>query len=441
MGASASLLPGGFPRPVEQAEVLWGHLENGYEIVLIDTHVEHWFPGRTRVNAGLALAGWRVPEDLLFGMVEFQVGGLTELATVRPLEEIRIPMTLSGGADFAARWDAGSDQRWSGADGDEIELKFVARIDYSGHYGLAVSSSPVVRVRGLPRSAGDWMRDYVVPLAELTTLATARRQQVAWVKLGVDTDNRSVASVQVFGDEVEDQAAFDATEPDNMISDIHTSLIPLGSNGVDLAALLARWHELRIRHRTFYDYLVMSRTDRHAGHRARLMTVVPALEALHDQLHGPPPPGRDEQRRNEVLDRVFAMVQQFGDRGVVTTEDLGFLERRLAPSDGHKLAGRLKALVEHDLGAELRALLVSKVNPLPDILVLDGLNGRQSAWEAMATVRNKLGHGVTPVPTTRQTAAVVRLAHTIATALALRLLSVPDTALRAGIDHGRWLAL
>lgn len=66
-----------------------------------------------------------------------------------------------------------------------------------------------------------------------------------------------------------------------MISETHSSLIPLGPARVDLAMLPSRWRELRGKHRTFYDYLIMARTDPHASDRACLMAVIPALEALH----------------------------------------------------------------------------------------------------------------------------------------------------------------
>jgi hypothetical protein len=41
----------------------------------------------------------------------------------------------------------------------------------------------VITVSGRPRSAEDWIRQYVRPLAEITTLATLRSQPVSWVTL------------------------------------------------------------------------------------------------------------------------------------------------------------------------------------------------------------------------------------------------------------------
>lgn len=436
-----SLEVGDFPRAGGQVEVLRGRLENGYEVILLDGQIGHGFAGRTGVSAAMALAGWEIPDDLLFGMVEFQVGGLSELATVPPLKAVQFSMAPAEGAEFAARWDAESEQRWRSADGDEIELKFTAAIDWSGYYGMTVATSPIMRIRGTPRTVREWLCEYVVPMVELTSMATARRQPVAWVKVGSDAGARSVASVQVFGPMVEAQAAFNATEPelDQMISEVHASLISLGPAGVNLVTLLSRWRELREKHRTFYEYLIMARTDPHASDRARLMTVLPALEALHDRLHGSPSPEPGEKRRNEVLNRIHEMRQYVGGRSGLTNDDMQFLEERLAPSDGI-LARRLTRLVERNLTSELRAQLTRLIDPLPEALVLDKVTETQTAWAAMGTVRNRLAHGK-PLLSARQVAAAARLANTVAVAVALQVLEVPDAALRAGVEHRRWPTL
>ncbi len=88
----------GFPH-TEGLERLRGQLETNHEIVLLGACLQHHFPGRTRLVADTALVGGQVPQDLLFSSVEFQVGGLTELATVRPLREVSIPQVL--GVDTA----------------------------------------------------------------------------------------------------------------------------------------------------------------------------------------------------------------------------------------------------------------------------------------------------------------------------------------------------
>lgn len=423
----------GFPADEAGPEVLRGRLTTNHEIVLTGVRLVHQFPGRTRLQANTALVGGEVPDDLLFSSVEFQVGGLTELATVRPLGEVQFPQTLGAGSEFSAKWGEHSVQRWTTADGDLIELEFIASITHHAWYGFGVTTSPVVRVKGERRPAEEWMSQYVLPLAETATLATERRQPVSWVQVRPAKDQWPV---QVFSADIDEQAAYEASEPDLrvMISEQHSSLIPLGPDGVDLAEVLTRWHSLRDEHHTFHEYLTLRRREPTMSARARFLAAVPALEALHDALHGPPPPGRDEQVRNEVLDRVRLQPG-------LAADDLDYLARRLAPPDGYKLAHRLGALVKDDLSADLRTLITKRTDPLPDFLVLEETDGRQTIWETVATARNRIAHGKTPVPSVEQVKALMKLAHTLATALALGWLGVPDTALRAGINHEQWSML
>jgi hypothetical protein len=276
------------------------------------------------------------------------------------------------------------------------------------------------------------MSRYVLPLAEIATLATERQQPVCWVQVRPAKD-RDQWPVQVFSADIDDQAAYEASEPDMklMVSDLHASLIPLGPDGVDLAEVLTRWHTLRDEHHTFHEYLTLRHREATMSARARMLAAVPALEGLHDAVHGKPPPGRAEQLRNEVFNRVRVLPG-------LTAHDLDYLDKRLAPPEGYKLAFRLGALADHDLSVDLRALITKRTDPLPPVLVLDGIDGRQTVWEAMGTVRNRIAHGTTPVPTIEQIQAVMRLAHTMATAIALGRLGVSDAALRAGIEHDRW---
>ncbi|MDQ3764453.1 MAG: hypothetical protein M3460_23695 [Actinomycetota bacterium] len=117
----------GFPHQ-EGLDRLRGRLETNHEIVLLEACLRHLFPGRTQLVADTALVGGEVPEDLLFSSVEFQVGGLTELTTVRPLREVLIPQALNVGTKFSATWGEHSIQRWHTSDGDRVELEFIASI-------------------------------------------------------------------------------------------------------------------------------------------------------------------------------------------------------------------------------------------------------------------------------------------------------------------------
>ena len=168
----------------DTADVLRGRLRSGYEMVLLDVRIQHLLPERSWVRGQMALVGFALPKKLLFDSVQFQVGGLAELAGVCPVKSITVPETLDRDAVISATWNAESAaQAWTAGDGDNLELEFTATIDHGRGYSFALSSAPVITVSGRPRSADDWIGQYVRPLAEITTLATLRSQPVSWVTL------------------------------------------------------------------------------------------------------------------------------------------------------------------------------------------------------------------------------------------------------------------
>lgn len=101
--------------PHEDAqEILRAWLRSGNEAVLLGARIEHLFPQTSRVASRMALIGWRIPENLQFDAVRFQVGGLTELAGVYPLKSVTLPKTLDGDAEFGATWNAEmAEQTWT----------------------------------------------------------------------------------------------------------------------------------------------------------------------------------------------------------------------------------------------------------------------------------------------------------------------------------------
>jgi hypothetical protein len=72
---------------------LRGWTRRGDAAALLGARVEHFPDGRSFVKAQTALVGDDIPEDMLFGSVEFQVGGLTEISGIRPLSKSRYPAT------------------------------------------------------------------------------------------------------------------------------------------------------------------------------------------------------------------------------------------------------------------------------------------------------------------------------------------------------------
>lgn len=420
---------GSFPR-IEDVEVLRGGTRNGLDVVLLGARLNHYFPSQTAVRARMAVTGRSLPNNLLFNSVEFQVGGLTELAGVYPLKRVDIPRDLNVDAVASATWNADvARQSWSTSDGDELKLYFNANIAHRSWYGFSLTSAPVVAVSGAPRSAEEWMRQYVRPLVEITTFARARPQSISWVMLHHGVKE---FPVQLFGSEITQQP-YDAepTEISELISHDSGTLIHLGPQGASLPDLFAGWQSLQTDYVTFFDYLAVALRDK-MSIKSRFLALVPALEGFHVVKYGDGPLRRGEFRkqRKDVIGRIKAL-------NGINDDDVQFVKKWLNLFGSHQLEDRLRELVEHEIGEGLRERIRTRVDPLPE--VLSGLvNNPQDVWAVMGTARNRIAHGDDNQPSPDQLAALTHLAHAVAIGVALNHLGIPDTVLCAALDQGQW---
>jgi len=168
-------------------------------------------------------------------------------------------------------------------------------IDHGRWYSFSLASAPVITVPGRPRSAEDWMRQYVRPLAEITTLATLRSQPVSWVTLHHRAKD---LPVQLFAADIAQQP-YDAapTETSHLISTGSGTLIRIGPDGAALPDLLAGWQSLQTTYITFFDYLTAA-LRASMSTKSRFLALVPALEGFHLAKHGDGPIPRRASRSN-----------------------------------------------------------------------------------------------------------------------------------------------
>jgi hypothetical protein len=382
------------------------------------------------MHGRMALTGSALPGKLLFDSVKFQVGGLTELAGVYPIKSITLPEALDSDAVTSATWNAETAaQAWTTGDGDSLELEFTATVDHGRWYSFALSSAPVTTVSGRPRSAEDWMRQYVRPLAEITTLATLRLQPVSWVTLHHTAKD---LPVQLFAADIAQQP-YDAapTEAPYLISHDTGTLIRLGPDGATLPELLAGWQSLQTAYITFFDYLTTA-LRASMSTKSRFLALVPALEGFHLARHGDGPiPKKDFKKQRK------AVLQRIGDLDGVNPGDVDFLTKWLSVYGSYQLAARLRVIVDQELGEGLRERVRARIDPIPESLS-SLVDQPEDVWAVMGTARNRIAHGGDNQPSSAQLAALTRLAHTVAIGAALNLLGVPDTILCAAIDQGQW---
>lgn len=404
-----------------------GRLRNGYDIVLIDTDIQHFTPEQTRLLPRLAICGFALNgSSLKFETLSFQVGGLTELSGVTALKATRSPQRLNEeDPKFEAYWNKKSSQTWHVGD-DTVELHYRATARTFDPYHFYIETAPVITVTGKPRSIPEWMSSYVYPVREISTFSSVKAQSISWVSFGrsVEVLGRSHQyEAQLFSSTIT-QTPYIAEKPEHH----RISLVQLGESGANLASLLTDWRSLLVNHETFFDlYTAMSR-DR-LSIRAAFLTLVPALESAHADKYGS---GQKtvEEHRDHCKD-VFSRVKAHEVEG----DDLKWLKRWIDKRGGYSLEERLRMLVE-DLPAELRAKIEAKINPIPEAiqkLVPEG----QNVWQIIGRIRNDLAHGG-PHHSNKEIQPLLHIAWTVATGFLLHELGLAETSLTDAIDSEDW---
>lgn len=312
-------------------------------------------------------------------------------------------------------------QNWECSSGERISLEFEVSQKTDLKFNMTVTAQPVVEVTGTPRTAEQWVDDFVRPLTELAAFATGRRQDVEWVVLRPEhTGERFTA--QLFAAGIS-QVPYLAEKPTDRRQPL---LLRLGPEGADLAVLLERWRALAEEHEVLHQHLVTVARQVQST-TARFMSVVPALEAYHGRTHGKLPRAVFRQQRRDVLERL--------EGAGVELEDYEWVDTQLPVTGDRALHERLQQLAE-SLPDGIRARIEAATEPLPEML--QGIQRTPlGIWHVLAKVRNNLAHGgVRPQP--GQVQLLCRLADTLAAALVLRDLGVSEDLLVQSIDDSRW---
>ncbi|MFJ9520620.1 hypothetical protein ACIRPK_20505 [Kitasatospora sp. NPDC101801] len=399
---------------------LAGDLTVGQRVLLIDALMAHNSPEVSDVFARLALVGsFPAGDDPLFDAVRFQVGGLSRLAGVPALDGVRFPREPE--RSFTATVHPNAAQVWKRPSGDRISLEFEIAFQTDMRFRAAVTSQPILEVTGAPRTAEQWVDDYVRPMAELAAFATGRRQDVEWVLLRPEMAGRAFTT-QLFASGIS-QVPYLAEAPTDPRQPL---LLRLGPDGADLGVLLERWQGLAEQHPVLHNHLVTVARQT-PSRTARFMGVVPAIEAFHGEKHVKVPKAVFKQRRREVLERLVGAG--------AGQADLAWLDDWLPAYGDRALHERLQQLAE-GLPEGVRTRIEAVTEPLPE--ALKGVQGTPlSVWHVMAKVRNNLAHGGEH-PRTDQLELLCHLADTVAAALVLQEIGASEDLLVRAIDDHSW---
>ncbi|MFB7672277.1 HEPN domain-containing protein [Kitasatospora purpeofusca] len=399
---------------------LTGELAGGQKVMLIDVLRAPGSLEAGEIFPRLALVG-RFPagDDPLFEAVRFQVGGLSELAGVPALSRVGFPRQPE--RSFTATVHPHAAQNWECSSGERITLEFEVTQKTDLKFNMTVAAQPVVEVTGTARTVEQWIDDFVRPLAELAAFATGRRQDVEWVVLRPE-DARERFTTQLFAAGIS-QVPYLAARPADRRQPL---LLRLGPDGADLAVVLERWRALAEEHEVLHQHLITMARQGHST-AARFLSVVPALEAYHGRTRGKLPRAEFKKQRQQVLERL--------DAAGVEPQDCEWVDTWLPETGDRALHERLRQLAE-GMPASLQARTKAATEPLPKALH-EILKVPLGIWHVVAKVRNNLAHGGDR-PQPGQVELVCSLADTLAAALVLQELGVPEDLLVEAVDNLSW---
>lgn len=411
---------------------LTGKLRDNSDIVLLDVVINRWFPDRADVSSATAIVGFELNvEDIVFDEVEFQVGGLAELAGVTPVAKTEFPRFVKGqDRRFGMTWNEESEREWE-LRGDRINLGFHFNAKVNDPYQFVIQTRPVVTLSGSPRPLSEWWSAYIEPIRAISSLSTAKPQSVRWIvlsrrvrepKLGNpnETIDRAIRS-QVFASDLNQESYFaergDPTRP---------AFVTLSEEGSSLARYVDRWSAGAQGQSVFQELLVACMSDGLTS-RARFLTIISALESWHAASFD------DEARIERHKITRDHTLRRIRDR--ISVRDFKWIGKYLDARGAPTLEQRLRRIYE-DLDADLREAIRPHVDPIP--LGLHSIRpGATNVWQCIAALRNDLAHGGRS-HAQNEVLAGLRLSRTILIAVTLTDIGAPASQLSSYIRAELW---
>ncbi|MGY1710351.1 HEPN domain-containing protein [Geodermatophilus sp. SYSU D00758] len=359
-----------FPQPTEKHPALLCELRNGPVVLLVDTSVTSWWPGRATLHASTAVVGFDLTSDpqSTFHEASLQITNAQRVFGPIPITSMRTPRSRPDGGDVEVAATISVDaNRVYEHGGTKLRCRYWWSIRNLDYFQFGIRTAPVFEVRdGEALTAAEWVTRHVLPLRELVTLATLENQSIAWLTLDQDAavPGRGSRENQVFARDIL-QAPF---APQRDMENDGKSLFVLSDLPYNPVELLQRWEGLRQTHRSFIQPLMHGVTER-MDLRARFLSLVQALEGLHTQIagEGPVSVAEHQQKRKHILAEIKA-------RGL-GRDGRAFLNRWLDRFGRYSLSERLQQL--RDTVSE----------DIADLVDLDLVPGKVPEY------RNKLSHG------------------------------------------------
>jgi hypothetical protein len=289
----------------------------------------------------------------------------------------------------------------------------------SDPYRFELASAPTVDFKAdVALTLDEWITRWVQPLVEVTSLATRKREQLAWLMVLGRED--PIVSGVVFGVGIE-QAPYQATLNEAWQDPERRPLFTLHTIALDFPVVLRAWRTLNTSDNPFVELSRLALTSADLPGRARFLYLVQALEALHWFENR-----RTDERTQKSFEKQRSdLLAELEGCGLAAPK-LKFLRNTWGSRKPENLERRLGALLK-GLPTAVRADLER-----PELApVADELRAAEKADTLQAQIRvlrNRLWHGTRNYSET-ELQPWVRVLEVLARAHLLQLLGFDTTAI------------
>jgi hypothetical protein len=385
----------GFPQSTAIPR-LTGHLFSNDEVVLGDAHVTEWFHDRFAVSARWAVIGLSVADvdDDQWSRLEVRMTGLNLVlgnaiaATHLPTSGETRPLRYSVDLDPDARCV-------SETEGVTVDVGYETRSSLGDPYRFTVTNLATARLTAaVPLGVDHWLREWIVPLRDLLSLATGMREAIASVTLltpeiGADVKNqRATIRGVLFGSGITQEKVPAERRTRRGGSYVSPSFIL--RDAPPLASMIRAW-KTELSEATAAPVLFRLAMDPELPTSVRVLLSAQAIEALDASQRADHEMAEDTKHRAS-RERAVTAIDAL-DSEVLDPEVRAFVRKSLSRSPFRSFAGRVKRSMDHipdwssqqaawDAATELLKTELEAVGRVAEPL-----------HERLASTRNALSHG------------------------------------------------
>jgi hypothetical protein len=170
-------------------ERIIGRLRSNEDVVLTDTTILIWAPGRCIGSARHAVVGLgmaNVSADR-YAAIELQITGAELFFGTRPIKSVSVPRGEATHLEgtFSAEGDPASNRHWEDQKGGlALDCSYSAHFSGTDPFRHELVFAPVVQITSAdPLTLDEWVELWITPLLRVASLATRAPQRLSWLRV------------------------------------------------------------------------------------------------------------------------------------------------------------------------------------------------------------------------------------------------------------------